>query len=163
MDLDYVFTNPNVTFAPPSNTTPYRDEFDGVRYTIGDSTGWAPDAFNYSQVFYTQRRSNVNGEEDSSLVGNIMLRAYNETGCPGSATNVSAGEWYSWNCANEDGSCNVLPFSVRSILIGFPDGKYSVGEKGCVAAVEFNAGSKTRAALHVLANAVFGVALFMAF
>ncbi|SMR45040.1 unnamed protein product [Zymoseptoria tritici ST99CH_3D1] len=161
LELDYVFTHPNTTYSHPTDGIAPSREFDLMRYTISNSAGWSPDRFNYSQIFYTQRWADPNRPDDTSRVANIMFRAFNESRCPGYGKDVGAAGWYSWNCASENGSCNVLPFGVKSIMIGHPDGKYSPGDKGCIAAVKLNAGHTTSAASCSMLAAVLGVAALL--
>lgn len=143
LDLEYVFHHPDETFALGDQITMPQTELAGIRYTLGkpdgSNVGWSPSTFNYSQLFYTQKRADLNGEDDSSKTGSLMLRAFEDNGCPGKGNNISAGNWYSWNCANEAGLCNTLPFSVRSILLSGLEHDQQPGDQGCISAVKFNA------------------------
>ncbi|GIZ44834.1 hypothetical protein CKM354_000802000 [Cercospora kikuchii] len=172
MDLDDVFQNPNITYALPSDPPPSAMQFDGVRYSLLNSSGseapsWSPDTFNYSQIFYTQRRADPNQQDtDSERLGNLWLRVFSEPGCPGNGTNESAGNWYSWNCENEAGLCSTLPFSAKSILVSSLEFGQHPGDRGsCVNAVMFNkgvngaAGVSSRMGLTVMVSAAVAVLL----
>ena len=139
LDLDEVFTHPNVTYAFPETSSPNQTFFNGMRYSVTTTSDWSPESFNYSQIFYTQRRYDLNQPQDNpSRYGLLTLRAYANKGCPGNALNVSDGLWYSWDCQNEAGRCDTVPFGVKSIQIS---GNSHVNQTRCHNAVKYNAGS----------------------
>lgn len=160
VDLDYIFTHPNETFVPGQSSTNASDERDGVRYSLSSpdgntNVGWSPGRFNYSQVFYTQQHLYDDEAQDDSLVGRLMLRAYDEPGCAGNsaANNLMNDNWYSWDCTGEAGVCSNLSFSVRSILLTGPEIGKTAGESGCMNAAKLSAasgGTKTSRLVPVL-------------
>lgn len=161
LDLDYIFTHPNETAAIQTNPTLSSSWTNYLRYSLdSDTAGWSPDTFNYSQVFYTQRRAR-NQEQDDSLFGNVAFRAFAEPGCPYNAYNSSDGNWYTWDCASESGVCSTLPFSVRSILIGGLDVPQDAGTKGCANAQVNAAGGKLHGSVGSILTILVGLAMYL--
>ncbi|KAK4622273.1 hypothetical protein CLAFUW4_07541 [Fulvia fulva] len=115
-NLADTFSNPDATYNARGCTGANYTEC-AVHYKVIDAQHFDP-ASNYSQIWYTQRESDIKKGDDEKL-GKIAFETYGGENClPGSGPDATAVHpIYSWSCYQADGHCDTVPYRIRSFAI----------------------------------------------
>lgn len=159
-------SQPNITY----NTRGYSclsDEPCGLNYTITGAEHFNA-AVNYSQIWYRQNSFPVVQDDDDDdaspedRVGRLRFQTYNGLDCLQVGGEDDDGEveaWYAWNCNNVNGTCETVPYDVKSFAI-VPVEEDDQGDDDCYVAAEYASdGARSRVEGSLVALlAVFTVA-----